>query len=145
MAWCIPCVWTKVQWHVSIVRVSCSVFFTALKIPWAYLVFHGEESAHSAGDAGSIPGPGRSPGGGNGGDIPCKRSSHERRSLTGSSPWGYLPTEQQQIPCVPSNLSPPPKKANSWRSLIIVTASFGEGNGNTLQCSCLENPRDGGA
>ena len=21
----------------------------------------------------------------------------------------------------------------------------GEGNGNTLQCSCLENPRDGGA
>ena len=23
--------------------------------------------------------------------------------------------------------------------------SFGEGNGNPLQCSCLENPRDGGA
>ena len=22
---------------------------------------------------------------------------------------------------------------------------FGEGNGNSLQCSCLENPRDGGA
>ena len=22
---------------------------------------------------------------------------------------------------------------------------FGEGNGNPLQCSCLENPRDGGA
>ena len=22
---------------------------------------------------------------------------------------------------------------------------IGEGNGNTLQCSCLENPRDGGA
>ena len=22
---------------------------------------------------------------------------------------------------------------------------FGEGNGNLLQCSCLENPRDGGA
>jgi len=24
-------------------------------------------------------------------------------------------------------------------------ACTGEGNGNTLQCSCLENPRDGGA
>ena len=23
--------------------------------------------------------------------------------------------------------------------------SFGRGNGNPLQCSCLENPRDGGA
>ena len=22
---------------------------------------------------------------------------------------------------------------------------FGEGNGNPLQCSCMENPRDGGA
>ena len=25
------------------------------------------------------------------------------------------------------------------------TCAFGEGNGNPLQCSCLENPRDGGA
>ena len=28
----------------------------------------------------------------------------------------------------------------SWGSI-----TFGEGNGNPLQCSCLENPRDGGA
>ena len=27
-----------------------------------------------------------------------------------------------------------------WSSIL-----FGEGNGNPLQCSCLENPRDGGA
>ena len=27
-----------------------------------------------------------------------------------------------------------------WLCLV-----FGEGNGNPLQCSCLENPRDGGA
>ena len=26
-----------------------------------------------------------------------------------------------------------------------VTASHGEGNGNPLQCSCLQNPGDGGA
>ena len=29
---------------------------------------------------------------------------------------------------------------------VCVCLSFtGEGNGNPLQCSCLENPRDGGA
>ena len=26
-----------------------------------------------------------------------------------------------------------------------IYTQFGEGNGNPLQCSCLENPRDGGA
>ena len=28
---------------------------------------------------------------------------------------------------------------------IVLIVKFGEGNGNPLQCSCLENPRDGGA
>ena len=28
---------------------------------------------------------------------------------------------------------------------LCVCVCFGEGNGNPLQCSCLENPRDGGA
>ena len=27
----------------------------------------------------------------------------------------------------------------------IIVLSYGEGNGNPLQCSCLENPRDSGA
>ena len=27
----------------------------------------------------------------------------------------------------------------------IPLSCIGEGNGNPLQCSCLENPRDGGA
>ena len=27
----------------------------------------------------------------------------------------------------------------------ILNIANGEGNGNPLQCSCLENPRDGGA
>ena len=30
-------------------------------------------------------------------------------------------------------------------SLSFFTSCIGEGNGNPLQCSCLENPRDGGA
>ena len=28
---------------------------------------------------------------------------------------------------------------------LSMPACIGEGNGNPLQCSCLENPRDGGA
>ena len=44
--------------------------------------------------------------------------------------------------------------AKSWTQLSDFTFTFhfhfslsciGEGNGNPLQCSCLENPRDGGA
>ena len=30
-------------------------------------------------------------------------------------------------------------------SLSFSLSCIGEGNGNPLQCSCLENPRDGGA
>ena len=35
---------------------------------------------------------------------------------------------------------------HNWvASLSLFTFIIGEGNGNPLQCSCLENPRDGGA
>ena len=41
------------------------------------------------------------------------------------------------------------KKLISWASDLAVKSrsilSLGEGNGNPLQCSCLENPRDRGA
>ena len=36
-----------------------------------------------------------------------------------------------------------PKGHRNW--LIVCVEPIGEGNGNPLQCSCLENPRDGGA
>ena len=59
-----------------------------------YLGFPGssvnKESAYSAGDLGSIPGLGRSPGGGNGNPpvfLPGKY--HGQRSLVGYSPWGH--------------------------------------------------------
>ena len=29
--------------------------------------------------------------------------------------------------------------------IVISNLLSGEGNGNPLQCSCLENPKDGGA
>ena len=32
-----------------------------------------------------------------------------------------------------------------WLHFNFVLSCIGEGNGNPLQCSCLENPRDGGA
>ena len=54
--------------------------------------------------------------------------SHGRRSLVGCNPWGLEESDTTErlhfhfsLPCI------------------------GEGNGNPLQYSCLENPRDGGA
>ena len=54
--------------------------------------------------------------------------SHGRRSLVGCSPWGR-------------------KESDTTEGLHFhfSLSCTGEGNGNPLQCSCLENPRDGGA
>ena len=54
--------------------------------------------------------------------------SHGRRSLVGCSPWGH--EESDTTERLPFHFS---------------LSCIGEGNGNPLQCSCLENPRDGGA
>ena len=54
--------------------------------------------------------------------------SHGRRSLVGCSPWGRKESDMTEQLHFHSSLS-----------------CTGEGNGNPLQCSCLENPRDGGA
>ena len=56
------------------------------------------------------------------------RKSHGLRSLVGCSPWG----------CEESDTT---EQLHFHFSL----SGFGEGNGTSLQCSCLENPRDGGA
>ena len=55
-------------------------------------------------------------------------NTHGRRSLVGCSPWGR--TESDTTERLPFDFS---------------LSYIGEGNGNPLQCSCLENPRDGGA
>ena len=54
--------------------------------------------------------------------------SHGRRSLVGCSPWG----------CKESDTT---KRLHFHFSLSCT----GEGNGNPLHYSCLENPRDGGS
>ena len=54
--------------------------------------------------------------------------SHGWRSLGGCSPWGREESDTtEQLP------------------FHFSLSCIGEGNGNPLQCSCLENPRDGGA
>ena len=58
--------------------------------------FSGEESTCNAGDVGSIPVSGRSPGGGNGNPLmySCLEKSHGQRSLVDYSTWGHnLATE----------------------------------------------------
>ena len=54
--------------------------------------------------------------------------SHGWRSLVGCSPWGH--EESDTTKRLPFHFS---------------LSCIGEGNGNSLQCSCLENPRDRGA
>ena len=54
--------------------------------------------------------------------------SHRWRSLVGYSPWGHTESDTTE-------------RLHFHFSLSCT----GEGNGNPLQCSCLENPRDGGA
>ena len=50
----------------------------------------GKESTCNAGDLGSIPGLGRSPGEGNGNPLQfsCPKNPHGQRSLVGHTPWG---------------------------------------------------------
>ena len=54
--------------------------------------------------------------------------SHGWRSLVGCSPWGRWESDMTE-------------RLHFHFSLSCI----GEGNDNPLQCSCLENPRDGGA
>ena len=54
--------------------------------------------------------------------------SQGQRNLVGCSPWGREESDTTE-----------------GLHFHFSLSSIGEGNGNPLQCSCLENPRDGGA
>ena len=56
-------------------------------------------SASNAGDPGSIPGSGRSPGEGNGNPLQysCQGESHGWRSLVGYSPWGRKESDATEL------------------------------------------------
>ena len=51
-----------------------------------------------------------------------------RKSLVGYSPWGRKDSDMTE-----------------WLHFHFSLSCIGEGNVNSLQCSCLENSRDGGA
>ena len=53
---------------------------------------------------------------------------HGQRSLVGCSPWGRKESDTTE-----------------WPHFHFSLSCIGEGNGDPLQCSCLENPRNGGA
>ena len=52
--------------------------------------------------------------------------SHGQRSLVGCSPWSRQESDMTER-----------------LHFHFLLSCIGEGNGNPLQCSCLENPRDG--
>ena len=60
-------------------------------LEWIPLWLSSKESACNAGDRGSVPGSGRSPGKGNGypPQYSCREKSHGQSSLAGYSPWGH--------------------------------------------------------
>ena len=54
--------------------------------------------------------------------------SHGQRSLVGRSPWGHEESDTtERLP------------------FHFLLSCIGEGNGNPLECYCLENPGDGGS
>ena len=60
--------------------------------------------------------------------VPLPGNSHGLRSLVGRSLW-----------------SPEESDMTERLHFHFSLSCIGEENGNPLQCSCLENPRDGGA
>ena len=59
-------------------------------------------------------------------------------TLAWKIPWAEEPGRLQSMGSL--------RVGHDWAtSLSLFTFIIGEGNGNLLHCSCLENPRDGGA
>ena len=105
-------------------------------------------SASSAGDPGSIPGLGRSPGEGNGNPLQysCLENPMDGEAWC-YSPWGNKESDTTELlhSCISGGSA-----LRGWKSILIsylcpvFTESCREGNGNPLQYSCLENSVDRG-
>ena len=131
----------------------------------------GKESACNVGDPGSIPGTGRSPGERIGYPLQCSWASLVTQMVKNPpamqrpelDPWvGEIPWRREGMATHSSVLAwRIPIDRGAWRSAVHKVAKsrtqlkrlhfqfslscIGEGNGNLLRCSCLENPRDGEA
>ena len=93
-----------------------------------------KESTCNAGDQNLIPGLGRTPGGGN-----C--NSLQYSCLENPTDKGAWQAAVHGVTRVGHNLETKPPCG----SIPGLGRCLGEGNGNPLQYSCLENPMDGGA
>ena len=60
------------------------------------------------------------------------------RTFAWKIPWTEEPGRLQSMGLLESDTT-------EWLHFHFSLSCTGEGNGNQLQCSCLENPRDGGA
>ena len=128
---------------------------------------YSKESACNVGYLGSIPGLGRSPGGGHGNPLKytCLEDPHGQRSLVGYSQCGCKELDTTDGTPLQYSCLEDPMDGGAWKAAVHGVAEgrtwlsdfnftfhfhsslscIGEGNGNPLQCYCLENPGDGGA
>ena len=101
----------------------------------------GKESSCSVGDLSSIPGLGRSPGEGKVYIVVCvseKAMAPHSSTLAWKIPWMEEPGRLQSMGSLTVR--------HDWViSLSLFTFMHWRRKCNPLQCSCLENPRDGGA
>ena len=142
---------------------------------WEFLLLHRlwggsvvKKLPANAGDAGSITGLARSPGGGSPLQYSCLENPRDTRAWQAigygvAKSWTRLCSWAGEGNGTPLQYSGP-GKSQGWRSLVgcsswgreeldtterlhfhFSLSCIGEGNGDPLQCSCLENPRDGGA
>ena len=65
-----------------------------------------------------------------------KAMAHHSSTLAWKIPWTGEPGRLQSMGSG--------RVGHDWATSLSLSC-IGEGNGNPLQCSCLENPRDGGA
>ena len=116
----------------------------------------GKESAcqcRRSGEVGSVPESGRSPGEEIDNPLQCsclENSKQKQGSLAGYSPWGCKRVGHSLVTSLSFLLSGSDGKVSAYStgdlgSIPGLGRSPGEGNGNLLPFSRLENPMDGGA
>ena len=69
-------------------------------------------------------------------DSPEKEIATHSSTLAWKIPWMEEPGKLRSMGSL---------RVGHDRATSLSLSCIGEGNGNPLQCSCLENPRDGGA